>query len=116
MIVRLYRDRRVAAWPEPETGSVGRALLGVETRQRGEFFLFETSVAARFEIERTAQFRRVILVGKAQVGLVRVDARLVAQMPEPAVADQHMSDFVAQDHVQNRRRRVIARLLEAGAD
>ena len=84
--------------------------------QRGEFRFVETGVAARLEIERTTQFRCVILVGEARVSVMRIEAARVAQIPEPAVADQHMTDFVAQNHVENRRRRVIARLQQARAD
>ena len=42
---------------------------------------------------------------------MRIEPPALAQMTEPAVADQHVADLVAQDHIENRGRRLIARLL-----
>src|SRR5476649_638007 len=47
---------------------------------------------------------------------MRIGAGLTAQMSEPVIANQHMTDFIAENYVENGRRCMIARLSETAAN
>lgn len=47
---------------------------------------------------------------------MRIETRRVAEKTEPVVADQHMTDLIAQDYIENRCRRFVARLRETLAN
>jgi hypothetical protein len=71
---------------------------------------------ARLQVERGARARRLVLRGQALVGRHGIESPLRAQPAEPAVADGHVADLVAQDDVEDLAGAPVARAHELGLD
>jgi hypothetical protein len=114
-ITAIFRSVRRPHRPRGPANPL-RCRFRVVCGQFVEFRLLEARRAARLEVERAAQPRRVVLHGEFAVRADRIAAGFVAQVPKPAIADSDVADFVAQDHVEDRGGRIVACLHEPCAD
>lgn len=71
---------------------------------------------SRFAIERKVRARRAMRHGESVECCLGVEVSFLAKVPVPAVADRDMTDFVAQNHIENFDRLVIARCCESPAN